>query len=252
MSTTTLKLGGIHLAAVALLLWLGYAWLGLADSTGLRLVVSALDAAAIVGLACWLYGATMVYFRSGSSQLNEPFRIALRHLAPLAAAAVVVIAIYGLSTANVLGQPAFETASFLTLKLHRPIKPPAVLNVFRTVLWIVRWVVLPVALLPMASGISMQGWRGFREFTWRSNWRYWIAVPALLVAAIIVPGALLGWTPRGSFAVELVSFALRALVAYLLLVGGLFGLCAVTAQPPWRRVDATSSIFVRDTSARSL
>jgi len=119
------------------------------------------------------------------------------------------------------------------------------LNVFRTALWILGWVVLPVALLPMASGIAMTGWKGVREFTWRANWRYWIAVPALLAVAVIVPGVLLGWTPRGSFAVELVSFALRALVAYLLLVGGLFGLCAVTARPPWRpvsRMPATPSL----------
>ena len=110
MNSTKLKLVGIHLAAVALLLWLGYAWLGLADSTGLWLMLSALDAAAILGLTCWLYGATLVHFRSGSGQLNEPFRIALRHLAPLAGAAAVVIAVYGLSTVNFLGQPAFETA----------------------------------------------------------------------------------------------------------------------------------------------
>jgi hypothetical protein len=252
MSTSTLKLGGVHLAAVGLLLWLGYEWLGLADSTGFRLVLSALDAAAILALTCWLYGATLVYFRSGSGKLNESFRTALRHLAPLAAAAIVVIGIYGLSTANFLGQPAFDTASFLTLRLHRSVKPAAVLNVFRTVLWIARWVVLPVALLPVASGIAMQGWRGVREFTWRANWRYWIGVPVLLVIGVILPGLMLGWRPRGSFVVELVSFALRVLVAYLLLVGGLLGLCAVTAQPPWRRVDAKCSTLMRDTRARSL
>lgn len=242
MSAATLKLAGVHLVANALLLWLGYEWLGLAESTGPRLVLSALDALAILGLACWLYGSTLVYLRSGSRQLNESFRIALRHLAPLVVAALVVMAVYGLSTANFLGQPAFETASFLTLKLHKPIKPAAVLNAFRILLWIVRWMVLPVALLPMASGIAMLGRRGIREFTWRANWRYWVAVPLLLVTALVLPGVLLAWKPQGSFTLEFASFSLRSLFAYLLMVGGLLGLCAVTSLPPWRRVPQTAPV----------
>jgi hypothetical protein len=252
MSTATLKLAGIHLAANALLLWLGYEWLGLAESSGARLAVSALDAAAILGLTCWLYGATLVYFRLSAGRMNEAFRIALRHLAPLTGAAIVAIAVYGLSTANFLSQPAFETASFLTLKLHKPIKPAEVLTVFRGVLWIVRWAVLPVALLPMASGIAMRGWRGFGEFTWRANWRYWVAVPALLSVALLLPRVLLGWTPQGSFALEFVSFSLRALAAYLLLVGGLVALCAVTSSPPWRRIPEVAPAAARSSGGTSM
>jgi hypothetical protein len=250
MSTATLKLGGVHLAANALLLWVGYEWLGMAESTGVRLAASALYALAILALACWLYGATLVYFRSGGSRLNESFRIALRHLVPLVAAAAVVIAIYGLSTANFLSQPAFETASFLTLKLHKSVKPSTVMSVFRVLLWIVRWVVLPVALLPMASGIATQGWRGFREFTWRASWRYWIAVPVLLAASLTLPRMLLGWTPQGTFVLEFVSFSLRSLFAYVLLVGGLIGLCVVTSLPPWRRVPETARVVAAASSGK--
>jgi hypothetical protein len=251
MSTATLKLAAVHLAANALLLWLGYEWLGLAESTGVRLAASTLDAVAILALGCWLYGATLVYFRVSGGRMNEAFRIALRHLLPLTVAAIAAMAIYGWSTSNFLSQPAFETASFLTLKLHKPIKPADVLTFFHALLWIVRWMVLPVALLPMASGIAVRGWRGFGEFTWRSNWRYWFAVPALLSAALLLPRVLLGWTPQGPFALEFVSFSLRALVSYLLLVGGLVGLCAVTSLRPWRRIPELVPVAAQSSPGRS-
>ncbi len=83
-------------------------------------------------------------------------RIALRQLPALVAAAVLVLALYGLLAwaAGASGQPAFRLASWLTLKLRTPVKPVTVARVFLAGFWIVRWVVLPVALLPMASGIA--------------------------------------------------------------------------------------------------
>jgi hypothetical protein len=154
----------------------------------------------------------------------------LRHVGPLLLAAIAVLAVYGLLNTS-LAQPAFKLASFLTLKLHKPIKPASVLRVFGAILWLVRWVVLPVALLPMASGVADRGWRGIGEITWRSSWRYWLAAPALLLAALWLPSVLLGWIPRaGSFTMEVVSFSLRALCAYLLFVGGLLACCFVTSN----------------------
>ena len=77
----------------------------------------------------------------------------------------------------------------------------------------------------MASGIAARGWRGFGEFTWRTGWRNWLEVPLLLVAGLLLPFVLLSWIPTvGGFTLEVVSFSLRALVAYLLLVGALWTL----------------------------
>jgi hypothetical protein len=146
-------------------------------------------------------------------------------------AAIVVIAIYGalVWAADALGTPAFKTASYITPKLRKPVKPATVLTVFRAVIWIVRWILLPVALLPMFSGIATHGWRGFPEVSWRASWRYWIAVPMLLLFGLKLPVLLLGWTPHGSFALELVSFSFRALFAYLLFVASLVALAAIAA-----------------------
>ena len=65
MSTAARKLFLLHLVTDALLLWLGYEWLGVGESTRLRLVWSALDALAILALVCWFHGATLVFFHTG-------------------------------------------------------------------------------------------------------------------------------------------------------------------------------------------
>jgi hypothetical protein len=230
MSSTSRKLFVLHLAADALLLWLGYLWLGVAESTRALLLFSALAALGILALACWFHGATMVFFRKGGGPeigIKDAFRTALGHLPALVAAAILVLALYGLLAwaATASGQPAFRMASWLTLKLRTAVRPTAVARIFLGGFWIVRWVVLPVALLPMASGIAARGWRGAGEFTWRRGWRYWLEVPLLLVAGLVLPFVLLSWVPTvSSFTLEVVSFSLRGLVAYLLLVGALWTL----------------------------
>ena len=228
MSTAARKLFLLHLVANALLLWLGYEWLGVGESTRLRLVWSALDALAILALVCWFHGATLVFFRTGGEpKINGAFRTALRHVPALLVAAILVLVLYGLLAwaAAASGQPAFRLASWLTLKLRTPVKPATMARIFLGGFWIVRWVVLPVALLPMASGIAVRGWRGFGEFTWRGGWRYWLEVPLLLVAALLLPFVVLGWVPTVSgFTLEVVSFSVRMLVAYLLFVGAVWTL----------------------------
>jgi hypothetical protein len=233
MSTAARKLFLLHLVADALLLWLGYEWLGVGESTRLRLVWSALDALAILALVCWFHGATLVFFHTGGGpEINGAFRTALRHVPALLAAAILVLVLYGLLAwaAAASGQPAFRLASWLTLKLRTPVKPATMARIFLGGFWIVRWMVLPAAVLPMASGIAVRGWRGFGEFSWRGGWRYWLEVPLLLVAALLLPFVLLGWVPAVSgFTLEVVSFSLRMLVAYLLFVGAVWTLERLTA-----------------------
>src|ERR1039457_571440 len=97
MSTASRKLFVLHLVANALLLWLGYEWLGVGESTRVRLLFSALDALAILALVCWFHGATLVFFRRGGEPkitINAAFRTALRHVPALLGAAILVVALY--------------------------------------------------------------------------------------------------------------------------------------------------------------
>src|SRR5262249_31195176 len=91
------KMLAVQLAGNALLLWLAYEWLDLAESNGLPLTLGALDALAILALFCWLHGATVVLFRARAEErrLNAAFKAALRRVPLLVGAAIVAIAIYG-------------------------------------------------------------------------------------------------------------------------------------------------------------
>jgi hypothetical protein len=77
----------------------------------------------------------------------------------------------------------------------------------------------------MASAIAAHGWRGFGELRWRGGRRYWLEVPLLLAAGLLLPFVVLGWVPAVSgFTLEAISFLMRMLVAYLLFVTAIWTL----------------------------
>jgi hypothetical protein len=212
----------LHLVANGLLLGLGYYWLGVGESRASMLTWSLCIAVLIVGLGCWAYGAALVYFQGQEKcRAITAWRIALRNLLPLAIAAVIAVVLYWFLTllADYSAKPAFQIASYLTLRFRTPFRPSSVARVFNVVLWVVRWGVLPVLLLPMVSAIAARGWSGFRAIgTHTRRWLYWIEVPLLLLCTLWIPMKLLGWVPSmNSFGMETVSFVLRAASAYLLL-----------------------------------
>jgi len=248
MTRSTRMLCLLHLPANALLLWLGYEWLGVGESSLPRLALSFADALIILTLACWLHGATYAYFRgANNSTVNDAFRTALRNIPALLAASVALVGLYCLLGwwESYSAIPAFQLASYLTLKFRKPVKPAAVLHVFNTGLWLVRWVLLPAALVPLFSGVSSRGWRGFGEFGWRRHSRlYRLEVPVLLVCALWVPFRLVGWVPRvNGFGMEMLSFVLRIAAAYLLFVTASLLLAFLTSagRPAWSQPKTAAS-----------
>jgi hypothetical protein len=210
-----------HLAANALVLGLGYYWLGVPESRGVTLAWSVSIAFCILVQACWTYSAGLVYFRQmGEGPKLNAWRISLRNILPFALAVIAVALLYWLLArwADYSARPAFRIASYLTLKLRSPVRPSAIARVFDTFLWLVRWMVLPVLLLPRLSAIAALGWRGiFAPRPLIGKWLYWIQTPALLFCAVRIPVLLLQWLPRvNGFALESASFVLRASIAYLL------------------------------------
>jgi hypothetical protein len=220
------KMIAVEAVGNAVLLWLAYEWLGMGESTQLRLVGSALAALALITAACWLHGAALVLLREGDDfTLGAAFRRALKTLPALTGVALAALVLYGLLAwaAFASGQPAFRLASWLTLKLRTPVKPATVANLFLFVFLVVRWVVLPVGLAPAIVGIATRGWRGITDFTWRCRWMRWIEVPGLLLAAFILPLMVIRWVPRfGGFGLEMASFILRVAIAFGLFVASLW------------------------------
>lgn len=210
----------LQLIGNALLLLLGYYWLGVGESTIPRLLWSALLALILLAGLVWLHGSALASARS-----------ALRNLAPLVFLAVLSIAVYLLLARwqDYSSEPAFRLASYLTLKLRKPVKPATMLTAFNVVLWVVRWAVMPLILLPVFAGVAERGWRGFRPVRWRQS-PYWPATPLLLLCALWAPLKLIGWVPAvGGFNVQMLSLAIRLLAAYLLFVAGVLAIAFITS-----------------------
>ena len=229
-----IRLFAIHIVGNALLLGLAYYWLGIGESSAATLAWSAALAVVILTMACCLHGGTLVFFRADQPRsLSAAFRTVLRHMAPFLAAVLIIAAVYWLLAqwAAYSSTPALRMASWCTLKLRKPIKPATVLHAFDLVLAMVRWMVIPVFVLPMFSGIASRGWRGAVEFgRFRRSRFYWFAAPLLLLCALALPWQLVAWVPHvSSFAMEMLSFMARTAVSYLLFIAGWIFLASLTS-----------------------
>ena len=235
MSRTARMFCAVQLLTNAVLIWLAYEWLAMSESTTMRLAWSLAAALAILAAASLLHGATFVSFREGAAPgVGKSFRTVLRHLLPLLLMVLAAIAIYvflawweGYSVT-----PSAKLASWLTLKFRKPVRPATVLRYFNAILWMVRWVLLPADLMPLFSGVASRGWRGFNEFGWRRYSRlYRLEVPLLALCAAWLPFRLLNWVPKvGGFSMEMTSFAVRVVAAYLLFVGAAMVLAYLTSR----------------------
>jgi hypothetical protein len=226
-------LGLLHLAANALLLGIGYYWLGLGESRAATLAWSIAVASFLVLLFCWTYGAGLAYFRDPRNSALTAWRTSLRNLIPFAVAALAAGALLlaVMSGADLFAGYGFRLASYLSLKFHIGAKPSSIAAIPQRIALTIEWVVLPVLLLPMLSAISESGWRGFRSAGAGPRRRiYWIQAPVLLLIVVYLPIRLVNWVPAvPGFGMQVFSFAARALAAYLLFGMGWLLLAFVTS-----------------------
>ncbi len=231
--TSRLALLVSHIVGDAVLLWIGFYWLGLDESDAPHLLWSAAVVLLVILGAAWLHGLTFAHF----SGVRFPRAAALsaRHLLALGALILVTFALYRLLhwVATVYGGAAYAIGSYSTMKLHRPVPPTSVQHAFHFIVRLLQWVVLPALLLPIAAAISVDGWRGvrWRFIRRRRTWLYWIEVAVLLFCAVWVPFKLFFWVPQvTAFNAQLASFVLRIGVGYLLFVVCVLALEFLTAS----------------------
>ena len=234
MKRQLVTLATLHLVAVSLLLWLGYYWLGIGETKTATLFWSLLVAVFILSFGSAVFGADLVYFRKMEDRsISGALRTSGRNILPLLIAALAIAVLYGLlqTWAAYSGRPAFQVASYLTLKLRIPVKPASVARVFNTVLWLVRWMAIPAVLIPVVGEIASLGWSGFRAARMtKRKWIYWIAATLVLVCTVKVPLLLVDWKPAvDGFGLEAVSFAVRAVAGWLLFGCGWIALAYLTS-----------------------
>ncbi|MBV9156110.1 MAG: hypothetical protein JO097_07590, partial [Acidobacteriaceae bacterium] len=185
MRGTIVSLCLSHLIGNALLLWLGYYWLGIGESDAAHLLWSALVILILLCSGLWLHGTGLTFFRQNTN-VQTAARTALRNLLPLFVLCLAAVIIYGLLMywRNHFGHSAFVIGSYATMKLRKPVAPSGVLLGFHVLIWLLRWLVAPSLLLPVAASVAVSGWVGFARPWKRGNQLlYWIEVCALLVCA---------------------------------------------------------------------
>lgn len=221
----------VHLIGNALLLWGAYYWLDIGESRAATLLWSAMIALVLFALACWLHGSAFVYCAEPKG-LRFAFAAGARRLPAIAAVALAVLSVYLLLAwlAGAMGKPAFQVASFFTLKLRVPVKPSSVQRTFDVFFWLVRGMLVPALVLPAVADTAMRGWRGFRGLGSAIRPRlYWIEVPLLLLCAFWIPWKLYAWVPEfKSFTMQMASFVVRIGAAYLICVSAWLLLVFIT------------------------
>ena len=222
----------VHLIGNALLLWLGYYWLGLDESDAKHLLYSAFVALfVLVRRHRFARFDVAVLFRAGppSSRLRK----SVQHLLPLVVLSLAALAIYGvlLWVSGTFGKIGYVIGSSLTMLLRKPVPPETVQRVLEWLLWLIKWAAVPAVLLPMAASVSLDGWRGWRFHRLSKRWLYWLEVAVLLVCALWVPFKLFFWVPKiASFGGQMVSFTARACAGYLLFVAAALVLDFITSS----------------------
>ena len=240
MTRSHAALGIAHLIGNALLLWLGYGWLGMAEGNGLHLAGST-AVLLLFGLgALWLHATALAFFaQMPKANFATAARTALHSLPWLFALAIVVVFFYMLLSYcySAFDHSAFVIGSWLTLTLRKPVSPARVLDCYHALIWILRWIVVPALALPVAAHLVSKTPRPFRR------WPYWLAASALLLLAVWVPLKLLDWIPKVSgFSAEATSFVLRSGAGYLLFVAALLALEFLTSAGKPRESQPSTAV----------
>jgi hypothetical protein len=195
----------MHFLGNAILLWVAWRWLWIGDSSMMQLLESLLLGIAIMMGALWLHGSAFAHFAAADrSRLRPAMGTALRHLLPLFVLALLVLVIYG---ALAWWDSSVDAKS-------------GVRKFSDVALWLLRWLILPVLLLPLATSVAAKGFRGYTTEAWRvsKRWIYWIEVVVLLLCGIWVPLRIIDWPHKMPFPLELTSALFRSFLAYLLFV----------------------------------
>jgi hypothetical protein len=235
----------IQFFANVILFALLVAWLLVPVASNLHVVFNFVFAALLLVATLTLYSGTLNAcldrLRGASAPLWPAFRRALRHILPVAICIAAFCFLWLL--VNALG--SFQTAfppyvrSTLPVSLRRNISLHALDNLFSAALFVARWVLAPGLLLPLLLQTSDLGFRGFARHglsAWRKtifNFSYWLTLLVAALVGVLATQKLMAATPdfkTSTFHGEVLSFAARLVVAYLL---GLFSwilTCSVVSR----------------------
>lgn len=204
-------------------------WLRPHEANWWQLLYSSVVILLAAAAALVLHGGTLNYFENvhqdRASRIPPSLRNAFKHLPALIVWALIFFTLQwliGKLDESDVSLPGYLRSEFPAW-LRRMISEPALDSIYRSLVWLLRWIILPGLLLPLALACSGNGFRGLVAFRdWARTVRslgYWITL--LLAAALGVGcvGSIMGWRldPKtATLGAEETSLAFRLLFAYLL------------------------------------
>jgi len=235
----------IQFFANPILILLYAAWLLVPEARTWELILNVILALAIAGIAVVLHGGTLNYFRdrarSDSAELKPAFLRALQNILAVALWIVVLYLVWRLW--GMLGHyhesiPTYFR-SLLPAWLRRHITLHSMIEIFEIKLFVLRWVVTPGFLLPLAAQAADRGFGGFGRSGWAAlksaikSLRYWATVIVAALMGVYFSSRLVNWhshSQDSTFAGETTSLVLRMLAAYLLALFSWMLVCSVAAR----------------------
>lgn len=220
------------------------AWLLVPVASNLHVVFNFVFAALLLVATLTLHSGTL---NACLDRLRAPaplwpaFRRALRHILPVAICIAAFCLLWLLVNSLNSLQAAFPpyVRSTLPVSLRRHITLHALDNLFSTALFVARWILAPGLLLPLLLQTADLGFRGFARqgvSAWRKtvfSLSYWLVLLVASLVGVLATQKLMAATPdfkTSTFHAEVVSLAVRLIVAYLL---GLFSwilACSVVSR----------------------
>ncbi len=235
LTLATRRLWLLEAGANLMLLALVYLWLGIRDARVSQLLATAILGVLIAFIALWLRASAFAYFAAGQPPALTPvFRETLCRVAPFAVLVIVFLFVWWAlnSIQAPLHRAAQWTASALTFRSRKPIRPATVAVVFSWLLWLVEWVIVPILTLPIAAAVANRGWSGLKGGDARRsrNWRFWFEYLIVIAGGFCLPYRLIHYAPTlHNTAAEILSFFVRFGLAYFLLITGLLALAFLSS-----------------------
>lgn len=208
-----------------LLFLLFIVWLWVPERHSAQLVLTVLLGFIIVAGGLILHALTLAYFRECPAAPAAPHRTALRgclcHLPSFLVWLVIVVFLFRIldeaGDRSLLAAAYFR--SLLPMPLRASFPQAAVDHTAVRLLWIAKYYLLPVLLLPLGMQLAYLGIGGASV---RNSLRplgragYWLIMAALSLLGVWLPAHLIFWNPvKGPLSIQVISLVTRLLAAYL-------------------------------------
>ncbi len=220
------KLWLLNLASNAAALAAWYFWLLVPDARGWQVAGSVLVAVSIIVLVLWLRAGTLAYCRLAafreSGAVWRAFRHSLRHLVALALWGIVFAALLWFLIWLRRYPPQFGVWLWQKLPGFLRVASPGQLTYGADrLLWILIWVVVPAAWLPIAASVAAFGFGRRLVHSLRVLKRpmYWLWFCVLMLIGAYVPYKLFWWIPAvDDLRKQAWSMGLRFFAAYVIVI----------------------------------